>query len=140
MAKIMVVDDNQDVRSLLKNILQADGHEVVESYCGSDCLEKLREGERPNLILLDVMMPGMDGWEVSRRIKCNSYLEEIPICILTAKGTDLDFQTSLESARADWHLKKPISVKELIETIDVLLEYKQVSTSSNKQTTFVETN
>jgi two-component system alkaline phosphatase synthesis response regulator PhoP len=124
MAWIMIVDDDKDVRTLINNILSADGHRVIESDSGSDCLKKLEKGEIPDLILLDVMMPGMDGWDVSRKIKENENLTNIPICILTAKTSPMDTLMSLESGQADWHLNKPISIETLIETVDWMLDFK----------------
>jgi len=124
MAKIMVVDDDSMIRNLVRMLLEEKGYEVMESENGLDCLEKLIEGERPDLILLDVMMPKMDGWEVSRRIKTNEVLKDIPICILTAKTTTMDALMSLESAHADWHLNKPISKNILIQTVEWILSGK----------------
>ena len=124
MAKIMVVDDDPMIRNLVRMLLEEKGYEVMESENGLDCLEKLIEGERPDLILLDVMMPKMDGWEVSRRIKTNEVLKDIPICILTAKTTTMDALMSLESAHADWHLNKPISKNILIQTVEWILSGK----------------
>jgi CheY-like chemotaxis protein len=125
MAMIMVVDDNNGVRTVTGMTLKADGHQVIESKGGEDCLNKLKKGSRPDLILLDVMMPFMDGWAVSHEIKLDKNLKNIPICMLTAKTTPLDELMSLESAHADWHLNKPVSIKKLIETIDWLLTPKQ---------------
>ena len=124
MAKIMVVDDDSMIRNLVRMLLEEKGYEVMESENGLDCLEKLIEGERPDLILLDVMMPKMDGWEVSRRIKTNEVLKDIPICMLTAKTTTMDALMSLESAHADWHLNKPISKNILIQTVEWILSGK----------------
>lgn len=124
MAKIMVVDDDPMIRNLVRMLLEEKGYEVMESENGLDCLEKLIEGERPDLILLDVMMPKMDGWEVSRRIKTNEVLKDIPICMLTAKTTTMDALMSLESAHADWHLNKPISKNILIQTVEWILSGK----------------
>ncbi|MFQ5800165.1 MAG: PleD family two-component system response regulator [Candidatus Hydrothermarchaeales archaeon] len=122
MARILVVDDDPGVRTLVRKILEDEGYEAVESEGGLDCLTKLRMGERPDLILLDVMMPKMDGWEVSRRIKADESLKDIPVCMLTAKTTTMDALMSLESAHADWHINKPISKKLLLEAVKWLLE------------------
>lgn len=121
MAKILVVDDNGDVRRLVGLTMRADGHDVVESDGGGDCLEKLKSGLRPDLIILDVMMPGVDGWAVSRTIKIDENLKGIPVCILTAKSGDLDASMSLEHAKADVHLNKPISREKLVEAVGWLL-------------------
>jgi CheY-like chemotaxis protein len=85
MARISVVDDNSEVRKVIRMILEIDGHEVREFESGQDFLEKLGTGEWPDLILLDVMMPEIDGWAVSRKIK-TEIDRNIPICILTTRG------------------------------------------------------
>jgi len=117
----MVVDDDPAVRTVVRRILENEGYEVVESENGEECLRMLQNGERPDLILLDVMMPKMDGWEVSRRIKANTSLSSIPICMLTAKTSTMDALMSLESAGAEWHLNKPISRALLLQTVQWLL-------------------
>jgi CheY-like chemotaxis protein len=122
MAKIMVVDDNQEITKLVRITLEQEGYDVIEASSGDECLNFLYGGEIPDLILLDIMMPELDGWEVSRRIKANEKLKDIKICMLTAKNTDMDAIMSLESARADWHLNKPISRQQLVDTVRWLLE------------------
>ncbi len=122
MAKIMVVDDNPEITEVIKMTLEVDGHSVTTATSGDECLKLLYSGEKPELILLDVMMPGLDGWEVSRKIRGNEKLKDIIICMLTAKTTTMDALMSLESAHANWHLNKPISRVKLIETVNWLLE------------------
>jgi CheY-like chemotaxis protein len=103
MAKILVVDDMEDVRTVVKAGLEREGHEVMEAASGEECLKFLQTNEKPDLILLDVMMPGMDGWEVATTVKADETLKEIIICMLTAKTAPDDILTSFESAKADWH-------------------------------------
>jgi CheY-like chemotaxis protein len=122
LARIMVVDDEKDIRKVVRKLLETEKHEVTEAKGGRECLEKLVEGERPDLIILDVMMPGMDGWEVSRLIKSNEVLKDIPICMLTVKNTTMDALMSLESAHANWHVNKPINKKQFLDTVNWLLE------------------
>jgi CheY-like chemotaxis protein len=122
MARIMIVDDNNEVRTVVKATLEREGYEVIEAHSGEECLNILYSGEIPDLVLLDIMMPEMDGWEVSRRMKTNEKLKNIIICMLTAKNTTMDALMSLESAHANWHLNKPISRKKLIDTVKWLLE------------------
>ena len=117
----MIVDDEPQIRMLVKTILEKRDYEVSEAEDGLDCIEKLLDGQRPELILLDVMMPKMDGWEAARKIKENEVLKDIIICMLTAKTTTMDALMSLESAQAEWHLNKPISRDLLIQTIEWLL-------------------
>lgn len=120
MAKIMVVDDEADVVYIVRKILEKENHEVLEAYSGAECLTRL-EKERPDLILLDVMMPSLDGWEVCKRIKNNEKTKDIVVAMLTVKAEDEDKITSLDSAQADWHISKPIEEKRLIATVHWLL-------------------
>lgn len=121
----MVVDDNQDVRGVIAMLLRSKGHEIIESDSGRDCLEKLKDKAIiPDLIFLDVMMPGMDGWLTSKMIKTNSKLKNVPVCILTAKGADMDKRMTFEYGYADKHLTKPVSKKTLLRVVEELLSDK----------------
>lgn len=122
MAWIWIVDDEEDLRTLVRMMLERVGYEVLEVEDGQKCLELLQSGERPDLIILDVMMPGIDGWEVCKRIKKDPVLKWIPVCILTAKTSLFDVQTSLNKAHANWHLNKPVERKKLLEAIEWLLK------------------
>jgi CheY-like chemotaxis protein len=122
MVRIMIVDDNREVRGVIRATLEPRGYEIMEAESGEKCLDYLLSGEIPDLLLLDIMMPEMDGWEVTREIKKNPKLKSIIVCMLTAKNTTMDALYSLESAGANWHLNKPISKKQLVETVGWLLE------------------
>lgn len=117
----MVVDDEPDIRYLVRKMLEREGYEIIEAKDGGECLEKLKK-ERPDLILLDVMMPGMFGWEVSRKIKENEATRSIPVAMLTVRSSEEDKVKSLEESLADWHISKPVDSKKLIETVKWLLE------------------
>ena len=86
--KIMIVDDEDDVRTSVGQFLEASGYKVIKAENGNDCLQKL-EQEIPDLVLLDIMMPGMNGWDVAARIKEKPEWNAIPIVFLTAKGDDM---------------------------------------------------
>lgn len=117
----MVVDDEPDIRYLLRKMLEKEGYEVTEARDGRECLEKLKK-ERPDLILLDIMMPGMFGWEVSKRIKEDEMTKSIPVAMLTVRTSEEDKVKSLEESLADWHISKPMDREKLMETIKWLLE------------------
>ncbi|MBI5253434.1 MAG: response regulator [Euryarchaeota archaeon] len=117
----MVVDDEPDIRYLLRKMLEKEGYEVTEARDGRECLEKLKK-ERPDLILLDIMMPGMFGWEVSKRIKEDEATKSIPVAMLTVRTSEEDKVKSLEESLADWHISKPMDREKLMETIKWLLE------------------
>ena len=122
MKRIWIVDDEADFRMLIRMMLGKEGYDVREVESGERCLELLNEGEVPDLILLDVMMPGLDGWDVCRRIKKNRAISMIPVCILTAKTTPFDAHVSLNKVNANWHLNKPVDREKLLEAVNWLLE------------------
>jgi CheY-like chemotaxis protein len=121
MSKIMVVDDEENILKVVKGMLESAGHEVLTVQSGEECLERLKE-ERPDLILMDVMMPGMDGWETCRKIKENPETKEITVAMLTVKSEDEDKVKSFDDAIADWHISKPIRKERLLRTVEWLLK------------------
>ncbi|GBE54669.1 MAG TPA: response regulator [Euryarchaeota archaeon] len=121
MAKILVVDDEPDVAYLVKKILTDINHEVETANSGKEALDKIHSGYKPDLILLDVMMPEMDGWEVSRRIKENPSTKDVIITMFTVRSDDEDKVTSLDRGLADWHISKPFKKDTLIRTVEWLL-------------------
>lgn len=116
---ILIVDDDQDIRDLLSYNLQKSGYSVNEAINGFDCLEKIKK-IKPNLILLDVMMPEMDGLEVCQQIKSDPKNHDILICFLTARGEDYSQIAALE-AGGDDYVTKPIKPKVLISRINAIL-------------------
>jgi two-component system alkaline phosphatase synthesis response regulator PhoP len=122
MAFIFVVDDEEDIRELLKYNLIQDGHRVSTFENGSQCLKAV-ESEKPDLILLDVMMPMMDGIEVCEALKNNPENEDIIICFLTARSEDYSQIAGLE-AGGDDYISKPIKPKVLMSRIHALLRRK----------------
>ena len=125
MAHIMVVDDEKDVVTLLKFVLEKDGHKVTEAYNGAEALQKLgvepelAEASIPDLILLDVMMPVLDGYSVSSRLASNLRTRSIPLVVLTAKGGMRDlFQLSPNVAT---YIEKPFDPHKLRELIGGML-------------------
>ncbi|EHN09616.1 Phosphate regulon transcriptional regulatory protein PhoB (SphR) [Patulibacter medicamentivorans] len=107
-ARILVVDDEESIRTLLAFPLRRDGHDVVTVASGTEALEQF-ERVRPDLVLLDVMLPGMDGVEVCRRLREKS---PVPIIMLSARGEESDRIAGLENG-ADDYVTKPFSVREL---------------------------
>ena len=118
---INVVDDDESNRFTLRLMLESAGYDVVEAESGEECLEKL-DHIRPDLILLDINMKGIDGWEVCRQIKERMPSILVPISMLSALDSKEDIRRSLEYAHADAHLKKPVDGKELLDTVRILLE------------------
>ncbi len=128
--RILVVDDEADIVRMLKYNLEKEGYEVISASNGKAALEKAHS--RPDLIVLDVMMPQMDGWEVIRQLKRTQDTASIPVMFLTAKGTEIDEVLGLELG-ADDYIVKPISPRKLIARIKTALRKKNVSADSSKQ-------
>jgi CheY-like chemotaxis protein len=112
---ILVVDDNQDNVEILRAVLESRGYRVVSAPDGRTALVKVGE-VHPSLVLLDVMMPGMDGWQVCRTIKQHPDLASIRVVMVTAKG---DFEDKHEGMRsgADDYVVKPVDLHELEEKV-----------------------
>ncbi len=119
--RVMVVDDETNIRFVLKRMLEKAGYGVIEARNGNECLDILSR-ERPDLILLDVMMPGMDGWKTCARIKNDEKTRDITVSMLTVKKARGDKISSLEDSLADWHISKPIDRDVLTSTVQWLLE------------------
>ncbi len=115
---ILVVDDNKITTKLLRRYLEANGYEAKEAYDGIDCLEKVDE-RQPDAIVLDVMMPRMDGYETARKLKENENTRHIPVVIVTALNDVQNQLKSIESG-ADDFLSKPIEEKLLIAKVKLL--------------------
>ncbi len=122
MARIIVVDDEPDITNLMKRFLENREHEVVEAHNGYECLSKLK-GEKYELVLLDVMMPGMDGWEVCKRIKEDPTHGSTLVVFFSAKYDPADRERSFEYAHADGHLSKGLDFKTVAKFIDEILNY-----------------
>ena len=114
--KILIVDDDQNICELLRLYLAKEGYETLIAHDGEKALE-LFEQNKPNMVLLDVMMPKMDGWEVCRRIRAQA---NTPIIMLTAKGETFDKVLGLELG-ADDYVVKPFDSKEVVASIKAVL-------------------
>jgi len=117
-ASILVVDDNKITTKLLRRYLEANGFEAREAYDGIDCLEKVEE-QLPDAIVLDVMMPRMDGYETVKKLKEQDHTRHIPVVIVTALNDVPNQLKSVESG-ADDFLSKPIEEKLLIAKVKLL--------------------
>jgi CheY-like chemotaxis protein len=117
--KVLVVDDEPDVLLLCRVNLEFEGYEVTEAADGEEAMERVRE-ERPDVILLDVMMPKMDGWQVLTALKDDPETADIPVVMLTAKVQDQDQIRGWSSGAADY-ITKPFSPLSLSQVLgDVL--------------------
>ena len=128
-ATILVVDDEEDIRELLELNLVQEGYKVLSCETGEQALE-IAGSKLPNLIILDLMLPGIDGLEVCKKLKSTLKTEHIPIVMLTAKGEEADIVTGLELG-ADDYITKPFSGKVLVARVRRILR-KQVTRQDDK--------
>ena len=139
-SRILVVDDHKRLVTIIQRILELEGHEVVTAFDGLEGLWKARE-EKPNLVILDVVMPEMDGYEVCRRLQDDPNTADIPILLLTVKGQlnkpnldDVAIEARLEEQREGFEagavefLSKPVTSEELLGRVKALLWLSSLST------------
>jgi DNA-binding response OmpR family regulator len=117
--KVLVVDDEVNITQILEFSIGAEGFEVISAQNGEEAIEKARR-EQPDLIILDIMMPKIDGYEACRILKANPLTKNIPVVLLTAKGRDIDKRLGMEVGATDY-IVKPFSPNKLIERIHRLL-------------------
>ncbi len=119
--RIMIVDDEEDIRVSVGQIFEVSGYEVTKAKDGNDCLNKL-ERAIPDLVILDIMMPGMNGWDVAARIKENSKWSKIPIVFLTAKGDEMSI--GMGGLASKEYIVKPFDIIKLKERVEEILNNK----------------
>ena len=119
--KIMIVDDEKDIRVSVGQIFEVSGYEVIKAVDGNDCLNKLERGI-PDLVILDIMMPGINGWDVAARIKENPKWNEIPIVFLTAKGDEMSI--GMGGLASEEYVVKPFDIIKLKERVEEILTTK----------------
>ncbi len=117
--KILVVDDEIYIVHILDFSLGMEGYEVITALDGEAALEKVKI-EKPDLIVLDIMMPKLDGYEVCKTIKANADTQNIPVILLSAKGRNADQKMGFDVG-ADDYITKPFSPRKLVERINQLL-------------------
>jgi DNA-binding response OmpR family regulator len=117
---VVCIEDEPEMIDLVRLILGRRGFDVVGANGGVEGLEAVRR-ERPDLILLDLMMPDMDGWEVYQRIKADEELRQIPVIVVTAKAQSIDKVLGLHIAKVDDYITKPFGPQELLESVEKIL-------------------
>ncbi len=114
---ILIIEDDEPIRTILGEILRDAGYETAQAANGREALELLDHGCQPSLILLDIMMPVMDGWEFARALHERPELADTPLCVLTADANARDKASRL---RAMAFLRKPLAVADLLRTAEAL--------------------
>ena len=119
--KILIADDEQNILISLEFLMKREGYEVIVAQDGEEAVHKIRS-ERPDLVLLDVMMPRKSGFEVCQEVKADAELARVRILMLTAKGRDTEVAKGL-ALGADAYMTKPFSTRELVDKVRSLLEH-----------------
>lgn len=117
--KILVVDDEAYLLQILDFSLGAEGYDVVTAEDGEQAIQKAKS-EQPDLIVLDIMMPKMDGYETCRALKASDETKHIPVILLSAKGRNVDQQMGFEVGAEDY-ITKPFSPRKLVDRINAIL-------------------
>lgn len=131
--RVVYIEDDQEMIDLVVLILTRRGFQVKGAHGGRNGLDLIFQ-DPPDLVLLDLMMPGMDGWEVYQQLKANDKTRNIPVIIVTAKAQAIDRVLGLHIAKVDDYIAKPFRPQELVDSIDhVLNRASQQTTSSPSQ-------
>jgi DNA-binding response OmpR family regulator len=117
---VVCIEDEREMIDLVKLILGRKGFDLVGAVGGREGLETVRRLE-PDLVLLDLMMPDMDGWEVYQQIKADDKLKDTPVIVVTAKAQSIDKVLGLHIAKVDDYVTKPFSPQELLQSVNKVL-------------------
>ncbi len=122
--RLIYIEDEQDMIDLVELILKRKGYEVTGVIGGREGLEAVRR-ELPDLVLLDLMMPDMDGWEVYQQIRADVSTRDIPVIVITAKAQSIDKVLGLHIAKVDDYIIKPFSPQELVDSVESVLAHRE---------------
>jgi two-component system response regulator VicR len=118
--RVVCIEDEPEMIDLVKLILSRKGYQVVGAMGGREGLEAILR-EKPDLVLLDLMMPDMDGWEVYQKMKADEGAKHIPVIVVTAKAQSIDKVLGLHIAKVDDYITKPFGPQELLESVEKVL-------------------
>ena len=121
--KVVCVEDEPEIIDLIRLILGRKGFDLTGATGGLEGLEAIRR-VRPDLVLLDLMMPDMDGWEVYQQMKADPELKNIPVIVVTAKAQSIDKILGLHIAKVDDYVTKPFGPQELLQSVERVLSAK----------------
>lgn len=128
--KILIVDDDREMVELIELFLGNAGYATIRAFSGEEALEKTFR-EKPDLILLDIMMPRIDGWEVLRRIKNDPEVQNTPVAFITARTQNIDKMIGLSVMKAAGYITKPFSKQELLTEVRRILDERRRSTGGS---------
>jgi DNA-binding response OmpR family regulator len=118
--RVVCVEDEPEMIDLIRLILSRKGFEVLGANGGKEGLSMIKE-QKPDLVLLDLMMPDLDGWEVYQQMKADKETTDIPVIVVTAKAQSIDKVLGLHIAKVEDYISKPFSPQELIDSVDQVL-------------------
>ncbi len=118
--RVVCIEDEPEMIDLVRLILGRKGFQVIGANGGIEGLETVRR-VKPDLVLLDLMMPDMDGWEVYQQVKADPALRDIPVVVVTAKAQSIDKVLGLHIAKVDDYITKPFGPQELLESVEKIL-------------------
>ena len=127
--KVVCIEDELEMIELVKLILGRNKFEVTGAVGGHEGLEKISE-IKPDLVLLDLMMPEMDGWEVYQKMKASEDMRDIPVIVVTAKAQSIDRVLGLHIARVDDYITKPFGPQELLDSVERVISTKTNSSGA----------
>jgi DNA-binding response OmpR family regulator len=122
--RVVYIEDEQEMIDLVKLILSRKRFEVIGANGGREGLDAVRKIS-PAVILLDLMMPDMDGWEVYQQLKADESTRDIPVIVITAKAQNIDKVLALHIAKVDDYIPKPFTPKDLLDSIEKVLQIQQ---------------
>ena len=123
---VVCIEDEPEMIDLVKLILSRKGFQVVGAMGGREGLEAI-QAHKPDLVLLDLMMPDMDGWEVYQKMKADDATKSIPVIVVTAKAQSIDKVLGLHIAKVDDYIAKPFSPQELLNSVEKILSQKSTA-------------
>ncbi len=126
MKRILCIEDEPEMIDLIRLILGRRGFEVLGAAGGTAGLKEVRE-QLPDLVLLDLMMPDMDGWEVYQQMKADDSTRNIPVIVVTAKAQSIDKVLGLHIAKVDDYIAKPFSPQDLLNSVEKVLSQKKAT-------------
>ena len=120
MPSILVVDDDPDIRQLVAELLRLSGYDSVTAASGVEAIERLALEPRPTLVLLDVQMPVLDGWDTLRAIRAQPHLDDLPVVLCTVKSGPVDLALGW-SLGCDGYVVKPFAIADLVDEVESVL-------------------
>ena len=126
MRRVVYIEDEPEMIDLVRLILVRKNYEVIGAIGGREGLDTVRK-EIPDVVLLDLMMPDMDGWEVYQQLKANESTRHVPVIVVTAKAQNIDKVLGLHIAKVDDYISKPFSPKDLVDSLEKVLAGREKS-------------